>query len=78
MIGETGSNEALNDPAAKADWLRSLPSILEQDLPAVDAVVYFDKDFRFQSHPNWMLDTSEESFAAWNEIANDPYLNPLG
>lgn len=78
VIGETGSNEALNDPEGKADWLRSLPTLLEEELPAIDAVVYFDKDFRFQGHPNWLLDTSEESFAAWNEIANDPYFNPLG
>lgn len=78
VIAETGSNEAFNDPQGKADWLRSLPMLLEQDLSAIDAVVYFDKDFRFQGHPNWMLDTSEESFAAWNEIANDPYFTPLG
>ncbi len=77
VIGETGSNEAADDPEGKADWLRSLPEILENELPAIDAVVYFDKDFTFQGHPDWRLDTTEPSFAAWNEIANDPYFNPL-
>ena len=77
VIGETGSNEALDDPEGKADWLRSLPEILESELPAIDAVVYFDKDFTFQDHPDWRLDTTGASFAAWNDVANDPYFNPL-
>ena len=77
VIGETGSNEALDDPEGKADWLRSLPEILESELPAIDAVVYFDKDFTFQDHPDWRLDTTGASFAAWNDVANGPYFNPL-
>lgn len=78
VIAETGSNEAVDDPQGKADWLRSLPTLLAEDLPGIDAVVYFDKDFQFQGHPDWRLDTSTESFEAWNDIANDPYFNPLG
>ena len=78
VIGETGSNEAAGNPQGKADWLRSLPGILENDLPEVDAVVYFDKDFTSFDQPNWLLDTTPESLEAWNDIANDPYFNPLG
>ena len=77
VIGETGSNEAADDAEGKGDWLRSLPGILENDLPAIDAVVYFDKDFTFNDQPDWRLDTTSESFAAWNDVANDPYFNPL-
>ncbi len=78
VIGETGSNEALDDPEGKADWFRSLPDLLATELPEIDAVVYFDKDFTFQGHADWRVDTSPQAFAAWNEIANDPYFNPLG
>ena len=77
VIGETSSNEALDDPEGKGDWLRSWPEILENDLPAIDGVVFFDKDFTWNDQPDWRLDTSELSFAAWNQVANDPYFNPL-
>ena len=77
VIGETGSNQAVDDPNGKADWIASLPELLENDLPAIDAVVYFDKDFRFQNQPDWRLDTDDASFAAWNEIVKNPYFNPL-
>lgn len=76
VIAETGSNEADNDPNARAEWLRDVPNSLRNDLPAIDAVIYFDKDFRFQGHPDWRLDTTPQAFEAWNDIAVDPYLNP--
>ena len=78
VIAETGSNEALDDPNARADWLRNIPDSLRNDLPAIDAVIYFDKDFTFLGHPDWRLDTTPQAFAAWNEISRDEYLNPLG
>lgn len=77
VIGETGSNEALDDADGKADWLRSWPQLLADQMPEIDAVVYFDKDFLFQGHADWRVDTSGETFAGWNEIAQDPYFNPL-
>ena len=76
VIAETGSNEAVDDPNGRADWLRDIPRSLRNDLPEIDAVVYFDKDFRFQGHPDWRLDTTQQAFDAWNEIAVNPLLNP--
>ena len=75
MIGETGSNEA--EPGAKADWLRDLPRLLETELPEIDAVVYFDKDFREFGHNDWRVDTSEETYDAWIEMSNDPWFAPI-
>ncbi len=76
MIGETGSNEALTDPAAKGEWFRALPEILRTDLPEVDAVVYFDVDFRTNGDPDWRVDTTPDSYAGFLEFARDPWLNP--
>lgn len=75
MIGETGAGEA--EPGAKAAWLRELPEMLRNELPEIDAVVYFDKDFTEFGHQDWRVDTSAESYEAWLEISNDPWLNPF-
>lgn len=75
MIGETGVGEA--EPGAKAAWLRDIPIVLREELPEIDAVVYFDKDFRDAGHNDWRVDTSPESYDAWLEISNDPWLNPF-
>ena len=76
MIGETGVAEA--EPGAKAAWLREFPAMLRTELREVDAVVYFDKDFTEFGHQDWQVDTSPESYEAWLEMSNDPYMNPLG
>ena len=75
VIAETGSNVAEDDPNARAEWFQGIPASLQNDLPAIDAVVYFDKDFRFIGHPDWRLDREPAGFAAWNQIASHPYLN---
>ena len=75
IIGETGSNEG--EAGAKAEWLRSVPQLLRDELPEIDAVVYFDKDFRDFGHPDWRLDTSSESYAAWIEMSNDPWFTAI-
>ena len=72
--GETGSNEG--EAGAKAEWLRSLPGILENDLPEIDAVVYFDKDFREFGHADWRVDTTLQTYDAWIDFARSDYLNP--
>ncbi len=77
IIGETGSNEALDAPQGKASWFRNLPALLQNDLPEIDAVVYFDKDFTFQGHADWRVDTSTPARNGWNQLANDPYFNTL-
>ena len=73
VIGETGSGEA--EPGAKAAWFRQIPETLRTELPEIDAVVYFDKDFRDFGFIDWRVDTSEDAYAAWLEISGDPWLN---
>ncbi len=75
ILGETGSNEG--EAGAKAEWLRSVPRLLEQNLPEVDAVVYFDKDFTGFGFPDWRVDTNEDSYQGWIDMSNDPYFNQL-
>lgn len=75
MIGETGVAEA--EPGAKAAWFASLAESIEADMPEIDALVYFDKDFTEFGHPDWRVDTSEQSYAAWLELSADPWFNPL-
>ena len=73
IIGESGSNEG--EPGAKGEWLAGVPDLLEQELPEIDAFVYFDKDFRAYGHPDWRVDTSESAYEGWLELARHPYLN---
>ena len=73
VIGETGSGEA--EAGAKAAWFRQIPETLRTELPEIDAVVYFDKDFRDFGFIDWRVDTSEDAYAAWLEISGDPWLN---
>lgn len=73
VIAETGVAEA--EPGAKAEWIQSIPETLRTELPEIDAVVYFDKDFTDFGFVDWRLDTSESSFEAWLEISSDPWLN---
>ena len=77
VIGETATAQALDDPEGKADWFRSLPELLANDLPEIDAIVYFDKDFADRGQHDWRLDTDAISYEAWNDVTADPYLNPL-
>ncbi len=74
VIAETGIAET--DPGAKAEWLRQVPRLLRDELPEIDAFVYFDKDFRELGHADWRLDTSPDALEAWVEISNDPWLHP--
>lgn len=69
MIGETGVQE--RRPGEKAAWIRSANVALQQHMPAVKALVYFDTHAEY----DWQLHTTPESFAGFRELANDPYWN---
>ena len=69
IIGEFAAQERA--PGEKAAWMREIPSELENELPEIDAVVWFDTPVDYQ----WWLDTSQSALDAWAEIVNDPYLN---
>lgn len=73
LIGESGVGEA--EPGAKAQWILDIPRVLETRFPEIDAFVYFDKDFTFQGHRDWRVDTSPETLDAWVQISRDPWFN---
>lgn len=75
IIGESGVAEAADDPQGKAAWLRDIAPTLQEELPEIDAFIYFDKDFRSFGHPDWRLDTSPESLDAWTDMAQHPWFN---
>lgn len=75
MIGETGVAEA--EPGAKADWIRTIPDELENELPEIDALVWFDIDWTDFGFDDFRVDTSPESYDAWIEISNDSRLNAV-
>ena len=74
VIGEWGTNEG--EPGAKGDWLDQVGPILQNELPEIDAVVYFDKDFTSFDQPDWRVDTTDDAYDAWIRFAQDPWLNP--
>lgn len=68
IIGEFAAQERA--PGEKAAWMREIPSELENRLPEIDAIVWFDTPVDYQ----WWLDTSQSSLEAWADVVNDPYL----
>lgn len=73
VIGEWGTNEG--EAGAKGDWLDDVAPILRDELPEIDAVVYFDKDFTSFDQPDWRVDTTSDAYESWIRFANDPWLN---
>ena len=74
MIAETGSGEDGN--GAKASWIAELPDVLENEFPAIDAVVYFDIDATARGHLDWRLRTSQSALDAWVGALQHPYTHP--
>ena len=73
MIGEFGAIERA--PGEKAAWIRAIGPTLREAFPEVKAIVYFDEDkYENGSHFDWRLDATPASYAAWNDLINDPYL----
>jgi hypothetical protein len=72
MIAETGVQE--RGLGEKAAWLAAIPSVLQQDYPSIQAVVYFDTKSRY----DWRLNSSDAAMAAFKDVAAVPYLNPSG
>ena len=62
MIGETGSAERGGDKAA---WIKRIPETLAEDMPAVQALVWFDRD----KETDWRVDSSASSRSAFQETA---------
>ena len=71
MVAETGVLEdtITPDPLRKAQWLRDAGATL-QTWPQMKAFVYFNPF-------GWWFDSSVPALAAYRDVANDPYFNPL-
>lgn len=69
MVAETGAQERA--PGEKAEWIRRADEVLRKDMPAIKALVWFDTHARY----DWRLDTSQEAFDAFAELARHPYWN---
>jgi Glycosyl hydrolase family 26 len=74
MIGEFGALE--RGPGEKAAWIRAIGPTLRDAFPAVKAIVYFDENKSENGATyDWRLDATADSYQAWNDLINDPYLD---
>jgi len=72
MIGEYGCGE--RGPGEKAAWLTDARTKLETVYPSIEAALYFDsKDWKHGY--DWRLNSSADAYAAFHDMANDPYFN---
>jgi beta-mannanase len=69
IIGETASDEA---GGSKAQWIDDVIPTLKNDFPQIKALVWFDID----KERHWEINSSPESLAAYQRMAQDPYFNP--
>lgn len=74
MVGEFGAMEG--SPGQKAQWINDARTALKVKFPQVKALVYYD-EYRHEDNTiyDWRLDSSASSYAAWNNLAKDPYFN---
>lgn len=69
IIGETASDEV---GGSKAQWIDDVVPTLQNNFPQIKAVVWFDID----KERHWQINSSPESLAAYQRMAQDPYFNP--
>jgi hypothetical protein len=69
MVGEWGAQE--RQRGDKAKWIADAEIATREKLPAIAAVVVFSVTHLF----DWRVTTSPESYAAFNQWAQDPYFN---
>jgi len=74
MVGEFGAMEG--SPGQKAQWINDARTALKVKFPQIKALVYYD-EYRHEDNTiyDWRLDSSASSYAAWNNLAKDPYFN---
>ena len=77
MVGETGVEE--RNPGEKAQWIRAMATTLKTTYTRIKALVYFDLSYPESGVTwRWPVDSTPETYAAWNGIARDPYFNTRG
>lgn len=74
MIGEFGAMEGA--AGQKAQWYDGARTALKTEFTKIKAIVYYD-EYRHEDNTiyDWRLDSSASSYAAWNNLAGDPYFN---
>jgi ribosomal protein L24E len=73
MVGETGVQEL--QPGDKAKWLTAMHTSLTQHYPNIVAFLYFDTQNANGLANEWWLESSPDAYAAWKDMAHDPYFN---
>jgi hypothetical protein len=68
MVGEFGVQEGTS-PGAKAAWVKHLQDTIKTEFPLIRAVVYFNANQDY----DWRMSTSDASYEAFREMANDPW-----
>jgi beta-mannanase len=74
MLSEYGSVENPADPTAKGDWFADIPSTLQNRLPNLKAIVYF-QGLDGPSNCTFGVDSSAASLAGFARLGQAPYLN---
>jgi beta-mannanase len=74
MLSEYGSVENPADPSAKGDWFGDAPSALQNRLPNLKAIVYFN-GLDGPSGCTFRLDSSTASLDGFMRLGQHPYLN---
>ena len=69
IIGEMASDEV---GGSKAGWIDNVVPTLKTTFPLIKAVVWFDVD----KERHWQINSSPESLASYQRMAQDPYFNP--
>lgn len=69
MIGEYGVQEGA--PGEKAAWIADLQATVKTEFPLIRALVYFNANQDY----DWRMNTSETAYAAFKEMANDPFFS---
>jgi hypothetical protein len=75
MLAEYGTPERPSFPDAKAEWFAGIPAALQNRLPNVKALVYFQHPGRVPGC-DWRVDTSPQSTAAFAAVGRHSYFNP--
>jgi beta-mannanase len=75
MLSEYGSVENPADPNAKGNWFTDIPATIQNRLPNLKAIVYFN-GWDGPSGCTFRLDSSAASLAGFARLGQDSYLNP--
>jgi hypothetical protein len=74
MLAEYGTPERPGFSDAKAEWFAGIPAALQNRLPNVKALVYFQHPGRVPGC-DWRVDTSPQSIAAFAAVGRHSYFN---